>query len=1091
VYRINITQNQGEHILKLKLPKLEKEILKQGKNSIHQFLENEREIDLNIIKEESYFIDIEYDENIYHITLKRDTYPKDREYILVANKKPTHERLVKGEAKLNWFKHPKLKDYTSVNVIESWDRCFNFIEENKEKNLNGLRLPQIASIHSILSHLKISDKLGTVVMPTGTGKTETMLSTLVANQCTKLLVTVPSDSLREQLFEKFYTLGLLKQFSIINDTALYPIVGIIKTKFKTIEELENFFSHCNIIITTVDIVAGSSSIEQKKISELCSHYFIDEAHHVKASSWDRFRKQFKDNKVLQFTATPFRNDRKRLDGEIIFNFPLKKAQEQGYFSKIDFIPIREYNPDNADKRIVDIAVMKLREDIKNGFPHILMARCKTKKRADEIFELYKEHDDLSPVVIHTNIKDRKKVLTAIKNKEHKIIVCVDMLGEGFDLPELKIAAFHDIKKSLPITLQFAGRFTRTKYDEVLGNASFIVNLADNEVEDELKELYSQDADWNILLSTLSSGEIEEKINYADFITGFKNLKNSSIPFQNIRIAKSTVVYKNTLNKWNPENFKAGIRNYEEYDYKFHDINEEHNILVIITAQKSYLDWGDIKEIYHLDWNIIVAHYDKENKLLYIHSSDKGFHKELATALIGDSSELISGLDIFKSFYDVKRVTLQNLGLKQFIGKNISFRMSMGSDIEKALSLKEQQSSQKAFVFGVGYEEGTQVSLGCSYKGKIWSHARGDLMEFINWCGNFSKKLLNPNIDGNQILSNTLNPKLVFNRPTTAYPVWVDWYYKMYDHRETKYTFWIGDDSYKFYECELNICDASIDGDLLFELVTNKGSMKFKIELFKKGDNADYKIVNLSTSTIYVSDGKNSIHIEDFFYKYTPRIWFADGSSLDGNEYITLKEVITPYPKENLIDNWDWSGVDLSKESQHVIKIKNSIQYKVIERLKIEDFDIIYDDDGSGEIADIVTMKLEKDKIKINFYHLKYASEGRVTNRISNFYEVCGQAQKSIHWKQKSGDEFISHLLRRETKKRKGNECSRLEKGTIKELENLIKIIKNNIPVEFVNYIVQPGASSSDISDEILILLGVTENYLMEYAQIPLKVVVNK
>ena len=47
-----------------------------------------------------------------------------------------------------------------------------------------------------------------------------------------------------------------------------------------------------------------------------------------------------------------------------------------------------------------------------------------------------------------------------------------MLGEGFDLPELKIAAFHDVKKSLPITLQFAGRFTRTSRDNNLGKASF-------------------------------------------------------------------------------------------------------------------------------------------------------------------------------------------------------------------------------------------------------------------------------------------------------------------------------------------------------------------------------------------------------------------------------------------------------------------------------------------------------------------------------------------------------------------------------------------------------------------------------------------
>ncbi|WP_346763412.1 hypothetical protein [Escherichia sp. E4694] len=35
-----------------------------------------------------------------------------------------------------------------------------------------------------------------------------------------------------------------------------------------------------------------------------------------------------------------------------------------------------------------------------------------------------------------------------------------MLGEGYDLPNLKIAALHDHHKSLAVTLQFIGRFTR-------------------------------------------------------------------------------------------------------------------------------------------------------------------------------------------------------------------------------------------------------------------------------------------------------------------------------------------------------------------------------------------------------------------------------------------------------------------------------------------------------------------------------------------------------------------------------------------------------------------------------------------------------
>ena len=113
-----------------------------------------------------------------------------------------------------------------------------------------------------------------------------------------------------------------------------------------------------------------------------------------------------------------------------------------------------------------------------------MARCENKIRAKEIFEIYKEFEDLNPVMVHSSIANKNEILESIVNCKHKIIVAVNMLGEGFDLPQLKIAAFHDIRKSLPITLQFAGRFTRTSYDDELGNATFIANLADSNVENE-------------------------------------------------------------------------------------------------------------------------------------------------------------------------------------------------------------------------------------------------------------------------------------------------------------------------------------------------------------------------------------------------------------------------------------------------------------------------------------------------------------------------------------------------------------------------------------------------------------------------------
>lgn len=453
------------------LPCLERIVYQQlgCKNKIIQQITPPIDLPINIIANDRSTITIEFDGTKYCLTGNKDIFPNDIDYVLLTSQKPTSERLQNQSVNIvKWLKHPLLKEYTVDDIITSWENDFFYKEENPNCNIPGLRTPQIGALHSILGHLKLPLDTVTAVLPTGTGKTETMLSTLVANPCKRLLVTVPSNSLRNQIFEKFESLGLLKKFEIIGKKSLYPITGIIKEKFKTREELQQFFEKCNVVITTMHILVACSEDEQELISSLCSNVFIDEAHHVKAKSWNDFKNKFPKEKIIQFTATPFRNDGQRLDGKIIFNFPLKQAQEQGYFTKIDFIPIREYDPEKADKQIATAAVQRLKQDLGNGYNHILMARCSKKERAQSIFELYRDHTEFNPVMIYSQCPDEQNIYNKIVNKETRIIVCVDMLGEGFDLPELKIAAFHDIRKSLPITLQFTGRFTRTKYDEQHG-----------------------------------------------------------------------------------------------------------------------------------------------------------------------------------------------------------------------------------------------------------------------------------------------------------------------------------------------------------------------------------------------------------------------------------------------------------------------------------------------------------------------------------------------------------------------------------------------------------------------------------------------
>ncbi|WEK52939.1 MAG: DEAD/DEAH box helicase family protein [Candidatus Cohnella colombiensis] len=1085
----------------LTLPALERVLFKENgkKNIIKQILVPAKKTQLNVSSSDINMVILEDSEQKYCVTIKSSSIPMTYDYVILSKQIPTETNVLDGSLKLErWLRHPRiLETYEANEVIESWNDQFDYKVEDVNRNVVGLRRPQLGALHMIMGHFQLPLDIATVVMPTGTGKTETMLSALIANKCKKLLITVPSDALREQISEKFLTLGLLKRFGIVSESALFPIVGVVKEHFKTVEDLRNFFEKCNVVVSTMPLLSDSSKEQLEEMSELISHVFIDEAHHVKAQSWERFRLGFTKEKIVFFTATPFRNDGKRLDGKIIFNFPLLKAQEDGYFKEIEFISVRDYDSSRADLTIAQAAVQRLEEDHKKGLPHILMARCATKERASSIFNIYKEFTMHNPVLIHSTIRNKNEIYQSIINKQHRIIVCVDMLGEGFDLPELKIAAFHDIRKSLPITLQFTGRFTRTKYDEKLGKASFIANIADLNVTEELEELYAKDADWNKILSDISHLKIDSEIKYRELMDGFTKLNNSKIPFQNIRPKLSTVVYKSHGKTWNPYNFYKGIQAYNQIEYKFFDVNRNENIAIFVSAKSLYPEWINHKDIYNLNWDIIVMYWDEKNNLLFINSSDNGsLYKDLAKAVVGKEAQLINHMNVFRALHGINRIRLQNVGLKLFLGRDIRFRMSVGSDVGEALTLAEKQNGQKAFVVGAGYEGGNKVNIGCSYKGRIWTKKEGDLLEFKEWCFNVGEKLVNDELDPNTILRETLIPEKVIIRPP-LFPIWIELDSEILQYNEIKYAFIINGTEYNLSTCEISLFEPTLDGDLFFSLNTEDGNVIFELHLFEDIlNNTDikfpnYKTLQVSDEKVEVVYGSQRRSAVDFFDEYLPTIWFADGSSLTGNDYIKLKKRIGLYPTEKIID-FDWSMTDLSKESQGVTpKIADSIQYQMINYLKNEDYEIIYDDDYSGEIADVITMRVQDDVIYVELYHLKFAKGGLVSSRIDNFYEVCGQAQKSGVWKNKDSKEFLTHLLRREPKKKNGVQSSRLEKGTIDDLERILRFAKKKMPMQFKMFIVQPSLSKANPSEDILQLLGVTENFLKETSGIELGVISSK
>lgn len=992
-----------------------------------------------------------------------------------------------------WIRHPlqaePLPDLAAheahvSSVCASWKNAFNYKREDIAAQIDGLRPPQIGAVYAVQSHWTVNNDAATVVLPTGVGKTETMLSVLVAEMCERVLVIVPTDALRTQLFEKFLTLGLLKtaRFGVIAETAQYPVVGKLLHAPATVDSLEGFTRKCNVIVTTMALAIGLEKTLRSRLTALCSTLFIDEAHHLGAPRWREFRDAFQHSRIVQFTATPFRNDDKPIGGRRIFTYSLKQAQDDGYFKRIMFKPVMEFDPDRKDMVMADAAVQQLREDFDKG--HILMARVADTKRAEDVYKCYERFSEFNPVQLHTGITsrtEREESRRKLLSGESRIVVCVDMLGEGFDLPELKIAAFHDIRKSLAVTLQLAGRFTRSKPH--LGNATFIANIADVDVKHELRRLYQHDSDWNSLLPLFSEQATTGDFNLWEFLRGFQELPEG-LTLHNVRPAMSTVVYRTQRSAWTPENFEAGIPGLQSLDKVYHSINPHENTLIIVTTRRVSVEWAQIDEIHNWDWQLYVLHWDHEKKLLYIHnSSNAGFFKKLAEAVAGEVQQL-RGPEVFRCLAGINRLKLQNVGLLEQLGRLIRYTMRAGSDVESGMTETQKRKAIKSNLFGQGYEGGGRTTIGCSYKGRIWSYKTTNLLEWTRWSRAVGAKLSDTSLNPEEVLNGTLVPVSVCKRPGKM-PIAIEWPDLFYKEPESVFSFQIDGQTVYPHTVNLELVNASESGPLRFAIVSEAVRAEFEMVFSEQEASPDFSVrLCTGTSAVFVHRSR-SVPLTEFFDQEPPTFWFATGASLCGIDYVQLRRQPEPFARER-IEPWDWGGTNIRSESQGIDRDRASIQYRVIDEIKKRSLTLLLDDDDQGESADVVAITEHPSHIEVEFWHCKFSQEDSAGARIKDLYEVCGQAQKSIRWLEKPRDLF-SHLLRREPRRVLGRTGTRYEVGNEKDLIRVREKADSQRVLLKVN-IVQPGLSMSKASRPQLELLAVTESYLMETFAVPFSVV---
>lgn len=489
------------------------------------------------------------------------------------------------------------------------------------------------------------------------------------------------------------------------------------------------------------------------------------------------------------------------------------------------------------------------------------------------------------------------------------------------------------------------------------------------------------------------------------------------------------------------------------------------------------------------WELFIAFWDRPRSLLFIHgSSNSSEFKDLAKALCGDDATLVVDPIVYRTFHGINRLLLTNVGLDEHFGRQIRYTGRMGADVGSRLSESTKQGARKAVLAGVGFEKGSRTSIGAAKRGRVWSAQRLRVDTFIAWCRNIGAKIVDNSINTEEVLKGTLIPRQVDARPNVA-AIGVDWPSDILEVIESMTTLtWPSGLPLKLTDLGIELVEGDPSKPLVIRVFTDAREVQVRLELRRiDAESTDFRFVYEGPETARIKRG-GEVDLCEYFTDTPPTIWFADGSSLEGNLYVELVKPPEAYAVDKL-DVVDWTGVDITKESQHDEKRADSVQYRVIELLKQHSgYEVIFDDDGAGEAADVVGIRLDDNSspkvVYVELYHCKFSLQPEPGARVDDLYVVCGQAQRSISWlhNRDRRKDLFNHLLKRNEQRTDAGRPTRFELGDdvrLIQLRDLSKRCELRLSV----FAVQPGVSKAKVSASQLLLLSVVEKYLHETYQL--------
>lgn len=238
-----------------------------------------------------------------------------------------------------------------------------------------------------------------------------------------------------------------------------------------------------------DFVFATYQSLQKNLAKFGEEDFayivVDEAHHAQAPTFRKVLDYFKPQFLLGMTATPDRLDGlliTEIFGEIVFRIDVFEGIATEWLAEVDYYIMmnnsrrfvrfikrwgfksidaidKKFFVPKRDKEIVHLIMKYARKFTKN--PRI-MVFCRSVEHAERIAELF---DNVG--VVHSKKTARQNRLTLQDYRDGKlsVIVSVQMLNEGLDVPETDVVVFLRNTVSPTVFFQQLGRGLRITSDK--------------------------------------------------------------------------------------------------------------------------------------------------------------------------------------------------------------------------------------------------------------------------------------------------------------------------------------------------------------------------------------------------------------------------------------------------------------------------------------------------------------------------------------------------------------------------------------------------------------------------------------------------